>query len=145
MAIVRYCAEEVRRQGDDPIAVADMVTAWDYAWTHRAESFGVGTVLAVGALIKPSLNHNGFRTVPIWIGWEKGKVAPEDVERELTLLIDAWNEGRIEDADTFYRLFEEIHPFEDGNGRTGKVIYHLILGRLAYPQWPKNWWGISNP
>jgi Fic family protein len=33
----------------------------------------------------------------------------------------------------FHQKFEEIHPFQDGNGRTGREILNLMLERQGFP------------
>ncbi len=52
-------------------------------------------------------------------------VRPDDVAREMDLLI-AWYEGQQEITVSalaeFHAKYESIHPFQDGNGRTGRLI-----------------------
>lgn len=36
-------------------------------------------------------------------------------------------------AARFYGFYEYLHPFRDGNGRTGRLISNYILLRLGHP------------
>ena len=39
----------------------------------------------------------------------------------------------LERAALFHLKFEGIHPFVDGNGRTGRLILNLMLMQAGYP------------
>ncbi|HUP68545.1 MAG TPA: Fic family protein [Acidimicrobiales bacterium] len=42
------------------------------------------------------------------------------------------SERPLEELATAHNRFEQIHPFLDGNGRTGRLLLNLVLVRLGY-------------
>ena len=62
---------------------------------------------------------------------------PEDVPEELSELASELEDIRPEQALTaaayFHAKFENIHPFADGNGRTGRLLMNYLLLLLDHP------------
>jgi len=142
-----YVTIETRRQGDGPYDVGFMLHAWMSALHDAANGIPLSLPMIIGwaKMIDPGANGGSatFRTNPIYIGWEQRDATGLDqrMEHWMSAVLD----GRFDSADYAYKAFEEIHPFNDGNGRTGKVIFNWLNDTLRDPTWPINFWGISNP
>jgi len=62
-------------------------------------------------------------------------VAPEDVHKEVKALLKEYNvknKPTFEDIIDFHQHFESIHPFQDGNGRVGRLIMFRECLRHGY-------------
>lgn len=70
-------------------------------------------------------------------GREEIGAAPEDVQEEMAELIgelqDLKRENALTAAAYFHAKFENIHPFADGNGRTGRIAMNYLLVMLNHP------------
>ena len=66
----------------------------------------------------------GYKKLPNEVGG-KQTTAPEDISGELKKLLHAYNaipNKTLDDILHFHVHFERIHPFQDGNGRVGRLI-----------------------
>ena len=105
-------------------------------------------VLAVQAALEG--NRAGLRKLPgtVLKNQQTGEVVyeppqdPGDVERLLGNFLEHFHRNEPDDPDPLIRMavlhyqFESIHPFHDGNGRTGRILnlLHLVLhGLLNLP------------
>jgi Fic family protein len=125
-------------------SMAAMETAVTEAATARP--FGKAAILAIHRRLMAHGTARGiagrFRTSQNWIGGNDYNpcgadfVPPpvEEVPRLLADLCEAINDDLLPplvQAALVHAQFETIHPFDDGNGRTGRALVHVVLRRRA--------------
>ncbi len=90
-------------------------------------------------IVKETGVNSGFKKLPNFLVMRDVKTTkPENVEEEIQKLIDWYNKFKdsthpLKLAAEFHARFEKIHPFEDGNGRVGRILINAILLENKYP------------
>jgi Fic family protein len=117
---------------------------WAIEEAASTDRFSVGDISAIHARLMSDAAHitkpGSIRTVQNWIGGNNYNPCgadfvpppPEYVGDLLVDLCDAINDDLlppIMQAALVHAQFETIHPFEDGNGRTGRALIHVVLRR----------------
>lgn len=137
MRVVQFCARECELQQSGELSVYHMLGGWDYASIRFDDSVTEEDILRLGAIVEPRCNLSGYRQTGVRVGSDvKGdwRLVPGQLGKLVTAQSD------IEPAEWF-RLYEEIHPFRDGNGRTGQILFNWLQGTLNEPAWAPDFWG----
>ncbi len=78
-----------------------------------------------------------YRRIPVRImGAHNEPVQPFLIESEMARIIEEYSastEHIVKRLAKFHLEFESIHPFIDGNGRTGRLLINLELMKAGYP------------
>lgn len=83
---------------------------------------------------KDWFNVGEYKRFPNEIGGND-TTEPENVHKEIKALLKEYNAKKrpeLEDIIDFHQRFEAIHPFQDGNGRVGRLIMFRECLRNAY-------------
>ena len=130
-------------------AFEDARKAWDFAVSIASLNcfiFNDDFVIGVHRILMDRLDSwitGGYRACRVTVG---GRMCPEPVL--VQPLMDDWFDdmnasipivkeqphAKQYHAEKMHVRFEKIHPFEDGNGRTGRIlmnIHRLLLGTLV--------------
>jgi len=83
--------------------------------------------------------RTGYRTSDIHVMNSKFKPTPFPyIKTDMNLLFE-WYDKNKNSMNSFvvaavlHHKFEQIHPFFDGNGRTGRMLLNMILLNMGYP------------
>lgn len=134
--VIKWAAQECEWQQSGEMSVAWMIEGWQYAMMRRDKPIALQHVLDLGLLVEPRTNSNGLRKVGVRVGYDV-KMSHTVVPHALDRLLE--HQGDLDPVEWF-REYEEIHPFRDGNGRTGNILYNWLLGTLPEPVFPPNLW-----
>ena len=113
--------------------------AHELLFKNKIKIFVKNIIKLHAILVKDTGVETGFKKLPNYILMRNLKTTPpEKVEEEINKLIRWYwfNKEKIHPlrlATEFHARFERIHPFEDGNGRTGRVLLNAILLENNYP------------
>lgn len=92
--------------------------------------------------VEPDSHPGVYRTGPAYLTQGRDVVfegaKPESVPEEMESLLAWLNEEAsayfpVVAATVFFHEFESIHPFKDGNGRTGRTLFHAYLQNHGLP------------
>jgi Fic family protein len=129
-------------------AVANNVTAMERAISHgtKGADFDVDGLLDIHRVLLEGTSETRFagviRTDQNWIGGRGASPAdaafvPPPPDRvpglldDLVQFVNRYDLPAVAQAAIGHAQFETIHPFGDGNGRTGRCLIHVILRRRA--------------
>jgi Fic family protein len=97
-----------------------------------------------GKPTKKRINLGVYKTEPNHVETRTGEIhyytSPQDVPIQMHELMEWYNQAKQDPAvhplviaSLFHHRFVQIHPFDDGNGRLGRILMNLILLQSGFP------------
>lgn len=154
MNIDQYIHDEVTRQ--QSVLRYEMRRAFDYAGTITADALPGNDISLflqnIARHCEPDVNHwrtdfTNLRTSHVGFA-NGGKAAPAaEVKERFERLCYLWSPdlgkpeqrggysvNRSKDIEMWIKTLLDIHPWEDGNGRTASIVRNWMLGKMNDPE-----------
>lgn len=117
---------------DDIVETQNHFRAIDYVIDHAKDPPTEGIIKDLHRILKTGTTDSvkdwfavgDYKRLPNEVGGRETTL-PENVAKEMKLLLRAYNSNSsytFEDIVDYHVRFERIHPFQDGNGRVGRLI-----------------------
>ena len=117
---------------DDIIETLNHFTCFDYMLDIADKPLSETIIKEFHKILKSGTSDSkkewfrvgGYKSKPNMAGDDE-TAAPQNVEKEISSLIESYTSENIvslENIVEFHYRFEKIHPFQDGNGRVGRMI-----------------------
>jgi Fic family protein len=117
---------------DDIMETVNHFRCIDFIIDHATDKITEPLIKLLHSLLKTNTSDSqkpwfvvgDYKRLPNEIG-EQETVQPKDVHRHMKALVSEYNaikKPELDDIIDFHVQFERIHPFQDGNGRVGRLI-----------------------
>lgn len=117
---------------DDIVETVNHFHCIDYIIDHAQDKLTEGMIKEIHRILKTGtsdsrkswFNVGDYKKLPNEVGGNH-TCPPEKVHSMLSVLLKSYNSKKkktLDDIIDFHKQFESIHPFQDGNGRTGRLI-----------------------
>jgi Fic family protein len=108
------------------------------------ESYFVDAITPQGAPTRRKIEVGKYKTTPNHVLTKTGEIfrfaSPEETPALMHDLMDWYNQALNSNvlnpillAAEYHYKFIKIHPFDDGNGRTARILMNFILMQFGYP------------
>lgn len=127
---------------DDIVETTNHFRAIDYIIDHTDSKLTEKIIKELHRILKTGTSDERknwfcvgeYKKLPNEVGGNETTL-PENVHAEIKVLLQEYNSRRnptFEEIVDFHQRFESIHPFQDGNGRIGRLIMFRELLRFGY-------------
>ena len=117
---------------DDIVETVNHFRCIDYIIDHAQEKITEGFIKQLHLLLKTGTSDGrkdwfavgDYKRLPNEVGGQE-TTPPKEVHQQMKSLLSDYRQTRqhrLEDILDFHVRFEQIHPFQDGNGRVGRLL-----------------------